>query len=398
MGSIFNSLGSNYEAGFAYGTLFARGGEESKLVRLLEKTYQGQAVLTYKGREAIELGLKSLNLPEGSFVAINGFTCYAVYKAVANAGLRVAYLDIVPPSLHFSPATLAAAVAKNPKIKAVIIQNTLGYPAEVPEIASFCRSHGLFLMEDLAHSIGAQYTDGILAGTVGDLTILSFSQDKVIDGVSGGALIVRNKKIILVSPEFVPLSQRQQLIDRWYPLFTLKIRATYAIGLGKLLHKTLKTMNFLPRPVGDQKAGLIHALPGWYSGRALLQFERLEKNLRHRQEVAEVYTSHLDPRLVPDYLKKDLAVASALRFPILVKNRASLINRLKKEGVYISDTWYDAPIAPPRFMKLTDYDGECPEAERAANEIVNLPTHAHVSKESAFRIAKAVNHWLTTQP
>lgn len=186
--SIFNSLGSNYDFNFVLKTLFARG-EDSKLKSFLENKYPGKATLLYKGREAIELGLKSLNLPKGSFVAINGFTCFAVYDAIKKAGLNVEYLDIEKGDLNFSPESLQAALTKDSKIKAVIIQNTLGFPCDIDNISKICQENKLILIEDLAHSIGTRYENGQEAGTVGDMVILSFSQDKMIDAVSGGALI-----------------------------------------------------------------------------------------------------------------------------------------------------------------------------------------------------------------
>src|SRR3989344_5762692 len=131
--SVFNSLGSNYDKNFVLKALFKRNKKEYKkdLQKLLESKYGGEAILLYKGREAIELALKSLNLPQTSFVAINGFTCFAVYQAIKKAGLNVEYLDIEKGDLNFSPEILENSIRKNLKIKVVLVQNTLGYPCEI---------------------------------------------------------------------------------------------------------------------------------------------------------------------------------------------------------------------------------------------------------------------------
>ena len=185
--SIFNSLGSNYDFKFVLRTLFT-GGRDAELKSFLENKYKGRVSLVYKGRKAIELALK--NLPQG-FVAINGFTCFAVYDAVKKANLNIEYLDMEKGELNFSAKTLEQAVRKNPDIKAVIIQNTLGYPCDIESIIKICKENKITLIEDLAHSVGTKYENGMEAGSVGDFVVLSFSQDKIIDSVSGGALIER---------------------------------------------------------------------------------------------------------------------------------------------------------------------------------------------------------------
>jgi dTDP-4-amino-4,6-dideoxygalactose transaminase len=100
---------------------------------------------------------------ETAVVAFNGFTCYAVYKAVRNAGCAIVYLDIHDRDLHFSPEVLQSALQKNQAIKVVIIQNTLGYPCDIEKLSKSA-SKNIILIEDLAHSIGARYTNNQEAG------------------------------------------------------------------------------------------------------------------------------------------------------------------------------------------------------------------------------------------
>lgn len=184
--SIFNSLGSNYDFKFVLKSLFSK--RDGDLKNFLEKKYKGQVILTYKGRDAIEMALSGL--PPGSLVAINGFTCFAVYEAIKKAGMEALYLDIEKGELNFSPESLKKAG----NVKAVIIQNTLGYPCDIEKIAQVCKENKIILIEDLAHCVGTRYESGIEAGTVGDFVALSFSQDKMIDAISGGALIKKNER------------------------------------------------------------------------------------------------------------------------------------------------------------------------------------------------------------
>lgn len=409
--SIFNSLGSNYNLNFVLKTLFAKNKQSfhSDLKKLLEKKYGGAAILVYKGREAIELALEILSLPKGSFVAINGFTCYVVYKAVSNKGYETELLDLDPSDagldLNFSAKLLKKGVEQNPKIKVVIIQNTLGYPCDIEGITKVCRENNIILIEDLAHSVGTTYVNGKETGTVGDFVVLSFSQDKIIDAVSGGALIVRNKKYQhYTSPrrwqaeshdssevdsnetieQLNNVHLNQQLLDRLYPLFTFLIRKTYQIRIGKLIHFILKYLNLLSKPM-NESFYVKYNLPNWYQYLVLNAFDDLNENLKHRQKIASVYAASLDKKILSEFINKNIYLSANLRYPIFVENRRSLIAYLKKEGVYVSDIWYDS------------VSKECPNCQIASKTILNLPTHKNISTEDAKLLSKKINQWLRSQ-
>ena len=398
--NIFNSLGSNYDFRFVLESLFSIGNAKSaeKLKSYLSHKYPGRVILVYKGREAIRLALTLLGLPKGSKVAVTGYTCYAVYKAVIDAGCDVEYLDVDNLDLNFSPATLQAALQKNPSVKVLIIQNTLCYPCDVEKVVKICKQKGVILIEDLAHSAGTQYKNNLEAGLTGDLVTLSFSQDKIIDAISGGALIIKDPKYQNTSSvALTSTALRQQVIDRLYPLFTYLIRRTYQGGAGKLLHALLKKAGFLSLPLGNQNRDGLHSLPSWYCHLALLQFQKLSENIRHRQEIASIYVRNLNPKLLSGTLTQDILNSTNLRFPIFVKDRDRLVTYLKGQGIYVSDIWYDAPIAPKKYLGLTNYQHQCPEAERASSQILNLPTHRNVSPTQAKEIAERINQWLMLQ-
>ena len=94
--SVFNSLGSNYNFNFVLKSLFTLGGnkETSALEKNLKEKYNGEVFLFYKGREALTFALEFLNFPKNSAACYTGFTCYAVFAAIKEAGLKPIPLDI----------------------------------------------------------------------------------------------------------------------------------------------------------------------------------------------------------------------------------------------------------------------------------------------------------------
>ena len=63
----------------------------------------------------------------------------------------------------------------SPKTKVVIVQHTFGLPANMDEIRAICSAKNLILIEDCAHSLGAEY-NGIKVGTQSKAAFFSFSQ------------------------------------------------------------------------------------------------------------------------------------------------------------------------------------------------------------------------------
>jgi len=384
--AIFNSLGSNYDFKYVLKALLTKGSklDIERLKKLLEEKYRGKALLFYKGREALTATLKILNLPQNSNVAINGFTCVAVFNAIRTAGIEPICLDLEETGgLNFTAKTLEQSIKKNKKIKVVIVQNTFGYPCEIEGIKKICEKNNLILIEDLAHCVGTKYENGQEAGTVGDFVVLSFSQDKIIDAVSGGALVIRNKKFYNFGNIFNVKRPPNQTRDRHYPQLTYKIRHLYGLIVGKFYHYILKQLKFMS-DIMNETYYEYYSLPNLNAHLALYQFAILEEQLAHRKKIANIYIELL-PEDMFMYSKKKtqdaVSLSSNLRFPIFIESRQNLINHLKEHGIYLSDIWY------------TDVAPNCPNAVADSKIIVNLPTHINVLPKTAERICKLINQW-----
>lgn len=381
---------------FALSALFAINNKESGhgLTDWLDQKYKGRTTLLYKGREAIKLALTLTDIPKGSKVGINGLTCYVVYQAVSEAGYKPVFLDLVLGSLNFDTKNLE----KNNDLKALIVQNTLGATVDIKAVKSFCRTRNIVLIEDLAHCAGSQYNDGTEAGLNGDFTTLSFSQDKMTDAVSGGALVVRNDRFNLLKDgvKFKSLPLKNQLRDRFYPILTFKIRKLYTVGLGKPFHYFVKKLGILSDPMGSVKTIEYHKLPDWYSYLVLKRFKNIQHDILHRKMISRSYLKSLDKSIVLPETANAVSRSSNVRFPVIVNDRTGLIKYLKAEGVYVSDIWYDAPITPKKLLSRTGYNGECPVSGSVAERILNLPTHINISLKEAERVSALINTWLNT--
>ena len=123
--------------------LFGRGNARDvrDLSELIAKRYGGTPMLTKNGRSALCLALKAY-FDGGDKIIISGFTCYAVYEAVVEAGMTPIFADINKNDLNFDIDTLETLIntTTGRGAKGLIVQNTLGNPVDIQKISNLLKS------------------------------------------------------------------------------------------------------------------------------------------------------------------------------------------------------------------------------------------------------------------
>ena len=336
--------------------------DSEKLKSYIAERYQVKAenvALYGSGRTALYEAIKHFTKP-GDKVAITALTCFAVVEAVRSAGCEPVYLDVNLENLHFDAKALEKACAKNPEIKVVIVQNNLAYPCDIASIESVARKYNLALIEDLAHCIGMDYSDGREAGMVGDAVIMSFGKSKSLDLISGGLLFLRKtdkrKKSFAVPVDLPSLADRFR--TRLYPLFGAITRALFHLQLGRINFGRLYTA-------------------------FLLQTHQIQKSADAKLDNS-IRLTHWQAKLALRDLKK-IKHRTPLRRFYFVENRAELLKKLTTAGFIMDDIWYSSSVSPERYYAQANFDEKaCPKAVFAANHLINLPNWLNI-----FELAEA---------
>lgn len=374
----------------------AVGKLENKLARKLgvSKTYT-----IGSGREALYLILKSLNLDKGDEVILQSFTCMVVVNSINWNDLKPVYVDS-DDTFNLDAEKLEAKI--NSKTRVVIIQHTFGIPAEVEKIKKICHKHGVILIEDCAHALGAM-VDGKQVGTMGDFGFYSFGRSKVISAVSGGAIIVNTEKYRdSLEKEYAKLKDAKNFLifqNLLHPIICSKAKLFYSVGLGKVimvLSQKLKLLSFevtKAEKKGVEVQPYPTRMPNALAKLAIIQLGWLDKFNARRRELAEFYFQRLHTRKdlkMPD--PKKFPGAIFLRYPILSKNSGQIIKSAKKENIILGD-WYNVPIAPADIDKhKSGYrEGENANTEMLCKEVFNLPTQQNISDDDALRIVNFLN-------
>lgn len=353
------------------------------------------------GRGALYAILKALNLPQGSEVLLQAYTCVAVPDPVLWAKLQPVYVDC-DESLMMSAADLEKKIT--PRSKVLIIQHTFGQSADMEKLMAIARKNGLFVIEDCAHALGALRGEQKL-GTFGDAAFFSFGRDKVLSAVFGGVATVRDGEIgkrLAVVYDASPLPSRfwvwQQLMHPIILSFAKRFYDTLSIGkikleLAKRLHVITKAV-YPEEKNGGAPAFVFRRMPEASAQLALHQLGKLERFNTHRRQLAFYYESAF--RLIG---LKGAAYKNGdgifLRYPVFHPKAHDIIAYARARGVELGD-WYTTPIAP----KGVDYKaigymvGSCPVAEKMSQETFNLPTHIGISRADGEYIVNLLKQYL----
>ncbi|MFH0770472.1 MAG: DegT/DnrJ/EryC1/StrS family aminotransferase [Candidatus Peregrinibacteria bacterium] len=366
------------------------GQEQQILERRLSETFHGDVFLFASGREALLALLRAIGVRAGHEVIVQAYTCVVVPNAIHAAGGVPVYADIDRETLN--PATENIGQVITERTHAVICQHTFGIPAPVREIKDLCDRHHLPLIEDCAHILpDPSGPGGIL--TTGTYAILSFGRDKAISGIAGGAVLSRNaetsEKIRLAQAQATDLPLREILSLLLYPLLYWIARPLYGLFVGKALLWLCRKLHVLP-PIleAGEKEGtmspLLHRMPNACAALALSAFECIQSINDHRRQLVRFYLETCQASGISclQGITPDLPLQ---KFPLFVKNAASVRSELKKNNIHLSDGWTGCIICPDS----TDLDaanyipGSDPEAEAACEMILSLPTHPTMTLKQA---------------
>lgn len=147
------------------------------------------------GTDALQIAMMALGLKPGDEVITASFTFVATAEVIGLLQLTPVLVDVDPDTFNIDVDAIRAAIT--PKTKAIVPVHLFGQAAPMEEIMAIAKEHNLFVIEDNAQAIGADYTfsDGrkMKAGTIGDIGCTSFFPSKNLGCYGdGGALFTNN--------------------------------------------------------------------------------------------------------------------------------------------------------------------------------------------------------------
>jgi UDP-2-acetamido-2-deoxy-ribo-hexuluronate aminotransferase len=176
-------------------TAFINGPEVKEFQKELEN-YLGvkHVIPCANGTDALQIAMMALDLKPGDEVITADFTYVATAEVIGLLGLKPVLVDVVPDTFDIDVTAIEKAIT--PKTKAIVPVHLFGQCADMDKIMALAKKHNLYVIEDTAQAIGAEYTsaDGSKkkAGTIGTIGCTSFFPSKNLGCYGDGGAIFTN--------------------------------------------------------------------------------------------------------------------------------------------------------------------------------------------------------------
>jgi len=301
------------------------------------------------GTDALLVSLMAIGIKPGDEVITTPFTFFATAGAIARLGARPVFVDIDPHTYNIDSARIEAAITE--RTRAIVPVHLYGQCADMAPIMAIAREANLFVIEDAAQAIGAEYK-GRRAGSIGHLGCLSFFPSKNLGGIGDGGMVVTN------DPD---------LADRVKLLRTHGYRPKY--------YNKVVGGNFRLDPIQAVVLRVkLHYLDGWTEGR-----QRNADTYRRLLREAGVVLDDWDGGPLTEHSGMVLPVDAGYgrhiynQFVVRTGQRNALMAHLKDCKIG-TEVYYPVPMHLQEcFSDLGYRRGNFPASERAADETLALP-------------------------
>ena len=235
------------------------------------------AVAVSSGTAALHLACMAANVGEGDSVVTSPNTFVASANCALYVRAKPHFADIDKDTLNIDPQRLLERCEELKAVKAIIPVHFAGMPCDMPAISGIARKYGAVVIEDASHALGAIYPDGGRVGNCAysDMTVFSFHPVKIIAAGEGGMITTNDEGIY-----------RRLLRDRSHGInkaddTLVDKKHAYEEGELNLWYYEMQELGFNYRMTGLQSA------------LALSQFNKLERFVTKRRQLAGAYDAAL---------------------------------------------------------------------------------------------------------
>jgi perosamine synthetase len=337
---------------------------EKEFARYVGSKY---AAAVSNGTAALHAAVFAAGIGIGDEVITTPMTFAASANCVLYMGAKPVFADILPDTYNINPDEIRKKITGN--TKAIIPVDFTGQPANYAEILKIAKENNLFVIEDAAHSLGAEYK-GQKVGSYSDMTTFSFHPVKHITTGEGGMITTNDEKLykklslfrthgITRNEEFMEENQGNWYYEQIELGFNYRI-TDIQCALGRSQLKKLDS--FVKRR---------RELVSFYNNKFEdLDCVQLQKEYDGCKSSWHLYILKLDPKM-------------------LKTGRKDVFDALRAENIGVN-VHYLPVYLHPYYRRLGYEKGICPAAEDLYENIFTLPLYPAMSEVDAQDVVDAV--------
>lgn len=340
---------------------FIKGPEVEQLASELRDFLNCQQVVPCgNGTDALQIALMSLGLKRGDEVIVPSFTYPATVEVVALLGLFPRFADVDERTYCLTPSTIAPHI--NARTKAIIPVHFYGQVAPMEEILTLAKEHSLYVVEDTAQAMGAEYvfTDGSVqkAGTIGDVGCTSFFPSKNLGAYGDGGALLFGKNEALAG-KAKKLANHGQQEKYWHEYIGCNSRLdTIQAAVLRVKLRHLEAYNAARRAIAAKYNTLLGELE-----------------------------DHIQLPYCPSYSRH---VYHQYTIRVRGDKRDSLKAYLNEKGIATGIYYPHSLLQQPAYAEWRDQRVSLPISELLPREILSLPMFPELREEEVVRVAETI--------
>jgi perosamine synthetase len=325
------------------------------------------AVSFSSGTAALHGASFAAGLDRGDEAITTPMTFCATANCVLYQGASPVFADVCQDTLNIDPDQVARQIT--PHTKAILPVDYGGHPADLDAVLGLAERHGLTVIEDACHALGAEYK-GQRVGSISHMAVFSFHPVKHITTGEGGMVTTDNPEFtsrlrMLRNHGILSNARQRQHEGEWY---------YEMLALG---------YNYRITDIG--------------CALGLSQLRKLDANVTRRREIATRYTAAFReiPGIKPPAARPDVESAWHL-YPIrldlqrLRADRAEIFRALRAEGIGVNVHYIPVHLHPYYRRRFGYSGGEYPIAEEAYERLISLPIFHGMSNQDVEDVIEAV--------
>jgi perosamine synthetase len=338
-------------------------GSVTKEFEELFKTYIGceHALAVTSCTTGLEMALRVIDVGPGDEVIVPDYTYPATADIVAIVGAKIVIVDVAKETMLIDYDKIEEAISEN--TKAIIPVSGFGNPLDYDRLRAIKQKYGLYIIEDAACSIGAEYK-GIKVGNYADISVFSLHPRKFITTGEGGMITTSN---------------------RGWADWMLSYKH---FGMGT--HKSRLTASFDSIGSNYKMSDLLAAI-------GLVQMQHIEELLNRRLELAQNYVMLLNGNERVSIPKAtEHGKHSFQSFCIYIENRDQIMQQMREMGIEVQIGTYALHMHPAfAASAYCQISGDMSGSKFAFDHCLTLPLYHELNVDEQTYIVKHLLDLLT---
>ena len=318
-------------------------------------------VAVANGTAALHSAMFALGVGPGDEVIVPAMTFAATANCALYQGATPVIADVDADTLLIDIKAVETAIT--PQTKAVIAVDYAGQPCDWSALRQLADRHGLALVADGCHALGAEYM-GKKVGTLADMTCFSFHPVKHIATGEGGMVMTDNDAL------------------------ARRLRMFRGHGITTDSHQREKQGSWF---YAMEELGYNYRLTDIQSALGLSQIKKLPEFLARRQEIAAQYDHAFAGTAIRPLLCQADRVHAYHLYVVRVSNRDHVFDVMRKNGIGVNVHYIPVHLHPYYQRHMGTRLGDCPVAEAAYGKILSLPMFVGMSDSDIKRVVAKLN-------